>query len=294
MHITNDRPPAGIEIKAAASVLAPRPGRLKPDGSILAPEGVVELIGAVTGIEDEVNDILVPGCFTATLATRRPKVCANHRWDTPIGRVLDVRELHPGDQGLPTRTGDGRPWPADAGALLVTAQLNLDSKAGREAFEIIRFFGPEESAFSIGYRVKQDGARTGPGGTRFITELDLFEVSLVLHGANRYCTGLSVKSAVGEAVEYKATTGVRAQGSAIGLQLVTCDVCKRPGGMVTGGLDRGQRLICSACIDGTDEVLAALQRYGEIELTSEEEYEAALRDEQPWQLEPDGRLRRGR
>jgi len=110
--MTDDtRPPAGMETKAAATLLAPRPGVAAPATSTVAPEGIVELIAAITGIADDVSDIINPGAFRRTLRERRPKVCANHRWDAPIGRVLDIKELLPGDPRLPRTSGDGRAWP---------------------------------------------------------------------------------------------------------------------------------------------------------------------------------------
>ena len=141
-------------------------------------------------------------------------MCSNHRWDAPIGRVLDIKELLPGDPRLPRTTGNGRAWPRAAGALVATAQLSMGTKAGRGAFEVIRFFGPAESAFSIGYKVAPFGA-TRRGGIRYITDLDLYEISAVLHGANRYATLLSVKSA--PALETKAFTGVVAAQRRAGL-----------------------------------------------------------------------------
>jgi len=139
---SSDQPPAGMETKGAATMLAPTPTAPTPDTATVTPEGVVELIAAVTGIQDDVGDIIRPGAFRRTIAERRPKVCSNHRWDQPIGRVLDIKELLPGDPRLPRTTGDGRAWPRAAGALVATAQLNMATKAGREAFEVIRFFGP--------------------------------------------------------------------------------------------------------------------------------------------------------
>jgi hypothetical protein len=88
------------------------------------------------------------------------------------------------------------------GALVATAQLSMGTKAGREAFEVIRFFGPT-------------GGATRRGGIRYITDLDLYEISAVLHGANRYPTLLSVKSA--PALETKAFTGVVAAQRRAGL-----------------------------------------------------------------------------
>jgi len=168
----NTRPPAALEIKAAASMLAPRPGVAAPATGTVAPEGIVELIAAVTGVQDDVADIITPGAFRRTIADRRPKVCSNHRWDQPIGRVLSIKEYLPGDPRLPRTTGDGRTWPRAAGALVATAQLNMSTKAGREAFEVIKFFGPAESAFSIGYKVTPGGA-SHRGGIRHINDLDL-------------------------------------------------------------------------------------------------------------------------
>ncbi|MGH4019062.1 MAG: hypothetical protein ACRDT0_07460 [Pseudonocardiaceae bacterium] len=116
------RPPVGIEVKGAVAALAPRPGVPRPDTGTVAPEGIVEMSAAVTGIRDEVGDVLVARCFGRSLAARRPRVCQAHQRDRPIGRLLDVKELLPGDPRLPTRTGDGRPWPQEAGALVCTGR----------------------------------------------------------------------------------------------------------------------------------------------------------------------------
>ena len=218
--MTDDtRPPADMEYKGAATLLAPRPGVTPPATSTVAPEGIVELIAAITGIADDVSDIINPGAFRRTLRERRPKVCANHRWDAPIGRVLDIKELLPGDPRLPRTTGDGRAWPRAAGALVATAQLNMSTKAGREAFEVIKFFGPAESAFSIGYKVTPGGA-SHRGGIRYITDLDLYEISAVLHGANRYATLLSVKGTA-PVLETKSTAGAVAPQRRAGMPVAS-------------------------------------------------------------------------
>jgi len=268
---------------------------------------VVELIAAVTGIQDECLDVIRPGAFRRTIAERRPKVCSNHRWDAPIGRVLDVKELLPGDPRLPRTTGDGQAWPRACGALVATAQLNMATKAGREAFEVIRFFGPAESAFSIGYKVAPNGA-THRGGIRYLTNLDLFEISAVLHGANRYSTLLSVKSA--PPLETKSTSGVVAAQRRAGMPTATpCSVCGRPAAaVVPGGLRAGETLICVRCVDqvadddtdtDTDTAvldaddISAAYRLTDTELTSEEAYEQALADDVDWELLADGTLTRG-
>jgi len=302
MTTDDTRPPADMEYKGAATLLAPRPGVAPPATSTVAPEGIVELIAAVTGIVDDVGDIISAGAFTRTLRERRPKVCANHRWDAPIGRVLDIKELLPGDPRLPRTTGDGRAWPRAAGALVATAQLNMSTKAGREAFEVIRFFGPAESAFSIGYKVTPNGA-SHRGGIRFINDLILYEISTVLHGAARYATLLSVKGAPVLELETKSTMGVvAAQRRAGGPAASTCSMCGRPAAaVVPGGLRAGESLICASCVEVagaategatatiSPEDLAELDHVGP-ELTSEEEYAQALDAEQRWQLAADGEI----
>ena len=50
MTSSSDRAPACLETKAAATMLAPRPGTPAPDTGSVAPEGIVELIAAVTGV----------------------------------------------------------------------------------------------------------------------------------------------------------------------------------------------------------------------------------------------------
>ena len=58
---SSTRPPADLEIKGAAPMLAPRPTAPTPDTGSVAPEGIVELIAAVTGVRDDVADIIRPG-----------------------------------------------------------------------------------------------------------------------------------------------------------------------------------------------------------------------------------------
>lgn len=74
-----------------------------------------------------------------------------------------------------------------------------------------------------------------------------------------------------------------------------------------GSLQAGERLICAACLDTLTAALAvdlvtldpadvaAAEQLDEPELTSEEEYEAALRQDRDWELDAHGELhpRRG-
>ena len=84
------------------------------------PDGTAWCIVAVTGIEDDVNDIIVPGAFRRTLGERQIKGVLAHSWDRPVAVCKQATELLPGDPRLPLTLSDGNtPWPSEAGALLV-------------------------------------------------------------------------------------------------------------------------------------------------------------------------------
>lgn len=168
-------------------------------------EGVVTAIVSVTGVIDEVDDIIEPGAYRETLLHRRPKVCWAHDWKQPTGRVLYIEELLPGDSRLPTKTRDGKAWPKAAGALVTTMQFNMRSTEGKQAFEAVRFYSETgECEWSIGYQVPEGKATRHPRThVRRIKALELYEVSTVLFGAHTMTGTLSIKEAYGLAVEHK-------------------------------------------------------------------------------------------
>jgi len=176
-------------------------------GQVLAveeSEGVVTAVVSVTGTQDEVNDIIVPGAYRDTLVKRRPKVCWAHSWERPVGRVLHIEELLPNDDRLPAQTKDGNPWPRDAGALVATMQFNMASEAGREAFEAVKFYSETgECEYSIGYQVPSGKSVRDKAGVRHIKALELYELSVVLFGAHTMTGTLSIKAALAAAVERK-------------------------------------------------------------------------------------------
>ena len=51
-------------------------------------DGIVQAVVSVTGIEDEVKDIIVPGAYTKTLTKRLPKCVFSHDWNHPVGKTL--------------------------------------------------------------------------------------------------------------------------------------------------------------------------------------------------------------
>lgn len=155
-------------------------------------EGIVEAIVAVTGVVDKVNDIIVPGASAKSLLGRKPKGVWSHDWTTPVAKTLEAEEWMPGDPRLPATTRSGDPWPADAGALVVKAQYNLDTQRGREAFSDVLFFG-EDQEWSIGYKATKS-AVDRQTGIRHIKSIDIAEYSQVLFGAAPLTSSLSHKS----------------------------------------------------------------------------------------------------
>ncbi|MFF9192657.1 2'-5' RNA ligase family protein [Streptomyces rochei] len=168
--------------------------------------GTVRAIFAVTGVVDEVNDLILPGAFARTLATRRVKSVFHHEWKDPVGVVLEIEEWKPGDPRFAT-IPDGAVWPKEAGALVATVQFNMRTQRGRDVYEQVRQWHEHgEAQFSIGYKVPPGAASKRHDGVRIIHSLDLYEVSPVLHGAHPMTRSLEVKSAPhAEGVEHKAT-----------------------------------------------------------------------------------------
>ncbi|MGH4019063.1 MAG: hypothetical protein ACRDT0_07465 [Pseudonocardiaceae bacterium] len=137
----------------------------------------------------------------------------------------------------------------------------MASKAGREAFEVIRFFGPAETQFSIGYKVTEGGARHR-GGTRYIRDLDLYEVSPV-RARRELLRRADLEPRVGATLECKATSdaATSARRRSGHPTVVPCSTCGRPAaGIVNGGLLRGtEEFVCRGYLRGlADDVRASL------------------------------------
>ncbi|MEV7512067.1 2'-5' RNA ligase family protein [Streptomyces sp. NPDC091201] len=163
--------------------------------------GTCRAIFAVTGVVDDVNDLILPEAFTATLAKRTVKSVWHHEWKDPVGVVLEIEEWKPGDP----RFAEVPDWPANAGGLIANVAYNLRTSRGRDAYEQVKQWHEYGQAqFSIGYRVPPGGATRRSDGVRVIHTLDLFEVSPVLHGAHTMTRSLEVKANPGSAgLEHK-------------------------------------------------------------------------------------------
>lgn len=164
-------------------------GMLLEHKSISAPltvddeeNGILTAFVSVTGVRDNVGDIIKPGAYAKSLRTRTPKGLVGHSWEKAVSKALDVKELMPGDPELPAEWA-GNPWPAEAGALRVKVQYNMMTEAGRDAFHTAKFYGDDQE-WSVGFNVPAGTAEKKANGTRFLNEMDLYEYSQVLWGAN--------------------------------------------------------------------------------------------------------------
>jgi HK97 family phage prohead protease len=150
-------------------------------------QGIVECFVAGIGNKDSVGDVLVSGAFTKSLTRRKPRVVWGHNWNDPIGKVLEIYEVAPGDRRLPMKM-----LGAGIGGLYARVQFNLNSEKGREAFANVAFFGQEQE-WSIGYKTL-DSIFDPNIQANILKEVELYEVSPVLHGANQLTGTISVKS----------------------------------------------------------------------------------------------------
>lgn len=149
-------------------------------------EGIVEAFVSGIGNKDSVGDIVLSGAFNGSLKRRKPRVVWGHDWNQPIGKVLEIYEVTKTDPRLPEKMKS-----AKIGGLYAKVQFNLNTERGREAFANVAFYGNEQE-WSIGYKTltaDYDAASQA----NLLKEVELYEISPVLHGANQLTGTISVK-----------------------------------------------------------------------------------------------------
>lgn len=160
-----------------------------PAGQVsVSAKGIVECFVAGIGNKDSVGDICAPGAFNGSLKRRKPRVVWGHNWNDPIGKVLEIYEVPASDPRLPEKMKR-----AGIGGLYAKVQFNLNSEKGREAFANVQFFGLEQE-WSIGYKTL-DAVFDPAKQANVLKEVELYEVSPVLHGANQLTGTISIKGA---------------------------------------------------------------------------------------------------
>jgi len=145
----------------AALVPAPTTPRVAADGS-------VRFLAAVTGVPDEVDDLIVPGSSARTTGTTSS--AGSPRLSSCYRVIGACRALSP-----TVRPGRGRPVPCSCADCSTRP-------AGRAKLRWRTCGYGANSAFSIGFETRRSRQR---GALRLIEDLDLFEVSTgVLHSAH--------------------------------------------------------------------------------------------------------------
>ena len=118
----------------------------------------IEGYASLFGVKDMAGDIVAPGAFTRTLRDKAPsaiKLLYQHDAAEPIGLLTAAQE--------------------DARGLFIAGALNLETQRGEEAYALL--LQGALTGLSIGFNVVSAKSQGHEG--RLITEIDLWEVSLV-------------------------------------------------------------------------------------------------------------------
>lgn len=129
-------------------------------------DGTVEGYGSVFGLRDSYDDVIAPGAFLASLAGHKT-----------AGTMPAMLWQH--DSGLPC--GVWTEMSEDAKGLKIKGRLALDTTLGKEAHALLKMGAL--NGLSIGFLSKQ-WTYDRTTDVRTLTEIDLWEVSLVTFPAN--------------------------------------------------------------------------------------------------------------
>jgi hypothetical protein len=144
-------------------------------GSFTAAEdGTFTGMASVFGNTDRQNDRVMPGAFAKAIAEDGDQVPI--LWQHNPGDVLGTMRVAESPRGL----------------RVVEGKLVLGVQKGREAYELLKAGALD--GLSIGYSVAK--ARVARDGVRELTEIKLWEVSLVTFPANEAARVTAVKSEI--------------------------------------------------------------------------------------------------
>lgn len=141
-------------------------------------DGSIEGYGSMFGVRDSYDDIIVPGAFKLSLAEHKaastmPALLWQHDSSAPIGVWTEMSE---DDKGL-----------------RVKGQLALSTTRGKEAYELLKMGAL--NGLSIGFRSVPGTSKYVEDGVRVLSQLELWEVSLVTFPANEKARVTGVKAA---------------------------------------------------------------------------------------------------
>jgi HK97 family phage prohead protease len=139
-------------------------------------DGTVEGYGSMFGVRDSYDDVIAQGAFNASLAAHKaagtmPAMLWQHSASEPLGIWTEMVE--------------------DAKGLRIKGQLALATARGKEAHELLKMGAL--NGLSIGFMSKQ-WAYDRDTDVRTLTEVDLWEVSLVTFPANTAARVTNVKA----------------------------------------------------------------------------------------------------
>jgi len=164
MEKENRTPAGGREVRAYALEI-----RATSD------DGVVEGYGSVFGVRDNYDDVIAPGAFKTSLAMHAergsmPAMLWQHNQAEPIGVWTEMVE--------------------DERGLRVKGRLAMDTVRGREAFSLMKMGAL--NGLSIGF-VSKNWMYDRDTDVRTLTEIDLWELSVVTFPANEAARVTGVK-----------------------------------------------------------------------------------------------------
>ena len=147
---------------------------------LLGDTGEIEGYGSIFGVVDSVNDIVAKGAFEMSLREHKaagtsPKMLWQHDPGKPCGIWTDFSE--------------------DSKGLHLKGKLLKETTLGKEAHEFAK--AGAVTGLSIGFRTKRYEYQTD-SDIRVLTEVDLWEVSLVTFPALKVAGLTAVKSALTE------------------------------------------------------------------------------------------------
>jgi len=134
--------------------------------------------GSVFGVIDSYRDVVAKGAFEASLAQHKakgtlPAMLWQHRADQPIGVYKEMKE--------------------DEHGLYVEGQLATATVRGAEAYELLKMGAM--GGLSIGFITKKYEDDVDEN-VRTLTEIDLWEISLVTFPANEAAQVADIKGAI--------------------------------------------------------------------------------------------------
>lgn len=134
-------------------------------------EGTFSGYASVFHVKDSYDDVVLPGAFTKTLEESKDvKLLWQHDPEQPIGVITNIYEAEKG--------------------LKIEGKVLTATSKGKEVYELLK--SKSIDGLSIGYEVLDSYE---DGDTRYITEVKLWEVSVVTFPANKMAKVEDVKDA---------------------------------------------------------------------------------------------------